>query len=82
MQAITTTFHGPTNSRGSRLIAKCDAGRKTYPWDHSLGVEENHRAAARALADHLDWKPEHYGDLISGSTDKGYVHVFTGRRTV
>lgn len=55
MQAITTKFHGPTNTRGSRVSAKCNAGRITLSWDHALDSTENHDAAARALIKKLDW---------------------------
>ena len=55
MQAIMTTFKGPTNHRGARIIARCQAKRITVPWDHALDVEGNHRAAARILAKQLGW---------------------------
>lgn len=56
MQAIRTRYHGPTNVRGSRFSAQCEAGRIYVPYDHSLSLSENHAAAARALADKLDWR--------------------------
>jgi hypothetical protein len=30
MQAIQTRFLGPTNHRGARVVAWCDAGRATW----------------------------------------------------
>jgi hypothetical protein len=51
--AILTRYLGPTDSRGSRVVAthKRDIDRtirSTVGWDHSLDAEENHRAAADA----------------------------------
>ncbi len=54
-QAIQTSYHGPTNHRGSRVKATCDAQTMWVPWDYSLGAEENHRAAAEQLARGLGW---------------------------
>ena len=78
MQAITTKFLGCTDFRGSRVKATCEAGSITLEWDHALNVEENHRAAAAALATKLGWTREWYGDLISGGmAGAGYCHVFS-----
>jgi hypothetical protein len=71
-QAITTTFHGPTNYRGARVTAKADAGRITVAWDYSLSVCDNHAAAARALVDRLAWGGRWVGGSLPGS---GYVFV-------
>ena len=59
MQAIQTKYHGPTNTRGTRISAKCSAGRISLPWDHSLNFEENHRKAAEALIVKLHWHRNH-----------------------
>lgn len=79
MQAITTVFSGPTNTRGARIITKCDAKRRMIGWDYALGIEENHIAAATALANDLGWLTSegrpHYR-LESGSLPRnGYCHV-------
>jgi hypothetical protein len=55
LQAIVTKYHGPTNHKGSRVSAKADAGRIVIAWDYALNPDENHAAAARALADRLGW---------------------------
>ena len=52
-QAIVTKFLGPTNSRGARIVARAQAGKITVSWDHSLNVDANHTAAARALAEKM-----------------------------
>ena len=80
MQAITTKYLGPTDARGSRIVARCQAKRLTVPWDHALDVEANHRAAGRALVRLMGWHAPiysvewHMGALPDGS---GYVLVAT-----
>lgn len=77
MQAIQTTFKGPTNTRGSKIIAKCDAGKIVVPYDHALSSEGNHKAAADQLRIKLGWVNSYYGDLVCGQIVNGdYVHVF------
>ncbi len=55
MQAIRTRYHGPTNSRGSRIIAKCGAGSVTMPYNHALNLDGNHAAAARLMLERMGW---------------------------
>jgi hypothetical protein len=77
-QAIVTKFLGPTNVRGSRVKAKCDAGSLIIGWDHSLGVEGNHRRVAEALRDKLGWNTDGYGALhMGGLPGSGYAFVFS-----
>ena len=73
MQAIKTKYLGPTDHRGSRLKATASGGSVTIPWDYELDTEGNHRYAALALCDKLQWR----GRMISGCLlGKEYVHVF------
>lgn len=45
-------------------------------WRYDLGIEENHREAARLLAKALGW----FGEFVSGSLPGvGYAHVFVSR---
>lgn len=77
MQAIVTKYFGPTDHRGSRIKAVCEAGSLTVAWDYALDVEANHHAAAVALATKLGWTTEWYGDLVTGGmAGSGYCHVF------
>ena len=55
---IITRYIGPTNTRGSRVIAThkrdssrsgCFPWRAVINWQHELSAEENHRAAADKL---------------------------------
>ena len=73
LQAITTRFIGPTNSRGSRFSATCRAGRVIVSRDYSLNANENHIAAANALREKLGWMDI---DMQSGMNHKDEgVHV-------
>lgn len=76
MYAIETYFIGPTNHRGSRIAARvCEDGtgyggkprKLTLNWEHRLNPMQNHRAAAKALADRLGWA----GVWIEGGGDHG-----------
>ena len=69
MQAIQTTYKAPTNTRGSYVLAKCDAGKIHYPWDYAADVTENHNAACEALARKLGWTGRTFvgGGLPDGS---------------
>lgn len=76
-QAIVTKFFGPTNSRGSRIKAASWAGSITVSYDHSLDVEENHKAAAIALINKKGWNSWKDGKwVMGGSPDTtGYCFV-------
>lgn len=78
-QAITTSYRGPTDSNGSRVIARCEAKRISVPWDHALDVAANHAAAAQQLMDQLGWSERN--DLAMGGTRDGYVFVQVPKRS-
>ncbi len=46
MQAIRTQYKGPTDTRGSRIIATSYKRRTVYPYDHELDLDANHERAA------------------------------------
>jgi hypothetical protein len=80
MQAITTKFLGPTNFRGARIRASCEAMTITVETDHGLDAEENHQRAARLLIEKLGWfhdeaRGDRYGRWFGGGTKDGYVFV-------
>lgn len=79
MQAIRTRYFGPTNSRGSRIQAKCEAGSVTIGYDHSLNIEGNHRAACVALIAKMEWTDPHYSPMVGGQFDHDYYWVSTGQ---
>lgn len=73
-QYITTEYRGPGERRGSRILARTSGPnpiRKSYPYDHALGLEDNHHQAAKALADHMGWT----GQWLAGSGERGNVYV-------
>jgi hypothetical protein len=74
-QAIFTAYHGPTNTRGSRVSAKCEAGRLSLPWDDALDSEGNHKAAAQALIKKLGWDDRAWAFGSSGRLSKGETFV-------
>jgi len=78
MQAITTKYLGPTNFRGSRVVAKAQAGRITIDWDHALDPEDNHIAAAQALAVKLGWTEDRAleGPWVGGEVAGGEGYAF------
>lgn len=73
MKAIETKYLGPTDFRGSRIVASDgDRNRITIPYPHELSGEAVHRSAAEALQKKMGWK----GKLIGGGLRNGYVFVF------
>lgn len=72
LQAITTKFLGPTDTRGSRVKATAGAGSITVGWDYALNSRENHAAAAQALARKMEWT----GAWVSGGLPDGKGDVF------
>lgn len=75
MQAILTKYRGPTDHKGSRVIASCEAKRIVVSWDHALDAVGNHIAAARQLGSQVFGGFERY-DLVTGALPGGgYAHV-------
>jgi len=86
MRALLTKYHGPTNSRGSRITATAGAGgaRVTVSYDCAKNSDGNHDAAALALCAKMGWT----GDLIRGWTEDrngratGAVYVFANSERI
>jgi hypothetical protein len=73
MKAIVTIYHGPTNNRGSRIIADDgDKNRVSVPVNNALSNFQNHVVACRHLCDKMGWK----GKLVFGYLKKGMVWVW------
>jgi len=71
-QAIVTKYHGPTNTKGSRISVTTASGIRHYcPYQYELGSEDNHRRAAQLIAEHMRWS----GEWRGGATPSGYVFV-------
>ena len=72
--AIETKYYGPTNTRGSKIIATTANGQRlSMPYDHS-GNE--HERAAHALATKMGWLEDGKFRLVGGSTKSGMAFVF------
>jgi hypothetical protein len=73
VQAIEVKYFGPGNTRGARMVAITQAGRKSVPYDHSLNPFDNAAVAAEVFARHLDW----HGEMVGGGLHSGhYAFVF------
>lgn len=82
MQAIVTKYLGPTNTKGGRIKARCDAGSLTIGFHDGDGREDPHDRAARLLAEKLGWTSDLYGQLAVGELPDGTgnAYVFIPRR--
>jgi hypothetical protein len=83
MKAITTKYHGPTHTKGSRISATdMDNNRIMVSVNSDMAsfpYEGIHAAAAKALCTKMGW-PD--GDaLIGGSVKAGMVWVFPPKVT-
>lgn len=80
MQAIQTKYLGPTNYRGARIKARCEAGSITidYPYEKNAG-EDAHRVAADALMRKVGWS---YRLVGGGLPDGSYVFTMEPKGTV
>jgi hypothetical protein len=75
MQAIQVKYLGPTNSPGSRWLAKASAGRITLPREYDLNGDKDARRVAEALCTKLGWKDA--DKLVCGGLPDGsFVFVF------
>jgi hypothetical protein len=80
VQAITTKYIGPSNTRGSRIKASAAAGSITISYDDSLNSVGAHAKAAQALADKFGWTGQYH---VGGSPDDcGYVFVCVDTQTL
>jgi hypothetical protein len=64
MQSIRTRYYGPTNTRGSRIVAKCYAGSLSMPRDYSLDPDQDHARVAGLLASRLNWAGVYHGGVF------------------
>jgi hypothetical protein len=80
MQAIRTRYHGPTNTRGARFSAKCEAGSIYMPYAHGLNTAGNHAAACKALVKKLGWDDDGYGHMVGGQFAGDTYWVFDDKR--
>lgn len=74
MQAILTKYHGPTNTRGARISARCQRGRISVSYNSEWNDEENHKHAACVLCDRFG--KEDYVRYGSPQTDNPWLRPF------
>jgi hypothetical protein len=56
MKAIRTSYVGPTNTRGSRIIASdADGNKVSIGYPHQLSSDEAHELAAYRLMEKMGW---------------------------
>jgi hypothetical protein len=72
--AIITTYRGPTDSRGSRIVVSGGGPRRvslTVPYDHALSAEANHAAAAAEFVQRRHGGP--WAGLLSADLRPGQM---------
>jgi hypothetical protein len=81
---ITTKYRGPTDARGSRILAKADINpgvyrttvfkaRASLPWDHRWSNEDNHKQAAMAAVAKAGFAGDGY-EVAGFRDDDGIGH--------
>jgi len=75
MIAITTKYHGATNTRGARISATANGHRVYISYPYEFSGAEAHFQAAKQLCIKMNWLNS--GNLISGGTETGYVFCFS-----
>lgn len=53
---IQSRYFGPTDTKGSRIVARGGGRQATVHYDHALSLGANHQAAAAAVAAKLGRK--------------------------
>ena len=56
MQAIRTRYLSATDTKPSRMQAKCEAGTLVVSYDYELDLQGNHEQVAKQLSIKLDWR--------------------------
>lgn len=90
MNAIVTKKLAPTNTKGTRIMARCAERTRYEPYDHAFSLIENHERAAMRLAfsmnlfamtpdgrlDVLEWRDQWAcGALPKNSSGLAYAFV-------
>ena len=69
-KAIRCRYAGPGNVRGAAVLVDAEGDhRMRVPWDHALDAAGNMAAAARKLAEKLNW----HGQWVMGACKDCYV---------
>jgi hypothetical protein len=71
-KTISTKFLGPTDTKGARIVASIDDGRKvTIGYPYELNSACAHKHAAETLCTELGINTK----LLQGATKEGYVFL-------
>jgi len=81
MQTIVTTFYGPSNHHGAKVVAQSASGRHivSLAWEYGVSMEQNHTMAAMALAEKAGWNGSFHGGSLDNSTYVFVTECETGR---
>ena len=73
-RAVFTEYRGPTDTKGSRIVAKIAGSGKRFiiSWDYALNPGDNHDAAAIEACKRMRWSGKLRGASIAGG---GYVYI-------
>jgi hypothetical protein len=74
MQAITTKYLGPTNHKGARIKATCQAGSVTIGFPYA---DDDHAHACAALLAKLGWTGHWVSGGLPDGTGNAYVCLHT-----
>ncbi len=72
MKAIQVKYLSPTDTKGSRVKAFCEAGQVTLHMDYEGSYETNMEKAVLQLLGNLGWQGTWHGGCI----EDGSLHVF------
>ena len=75
MQAIIVKYVGPTDTKGTRMKATCEAGSLTISYDSEKSALENAEHALTLLVHKLDWHTR-YPQWVGASLGDAWVFVF------
>jgi len=77
---ISVHYLGPTDTRGSRIVARCNGRRIVRQWEDAMSSDDNYAAAAEAMLAWLQDEGRGHGywtraELIRVHADeiRGYV---------
>lgn len=81
MQTIITSFHGPTNHHGAKVVAQASGGKHmvSLAWEYGVSMERNHMLAAMALAEKARWNGSFHGGSLDNTTYVFVTECETGR---
>ena len=82
MKAITTRYIGPSNTRGSHMVADDgDGNRVTHHYRSELNAEQNHANACKAMCKKMGWGGQlQAGDLLKAGRTVAMVWVWIDKR--